>query len=433
MLIVAMASAILLAAAPAKCSGPSPGPSASPNAQSRPVTPLASPTPAGPTVLPTMAGLGGPIPLAYDLGKPQGDLSPAEASYLARHASVVSLNFFGTPGHPYAYIEPGVYAQVALIRNAAKAAGVPGPKLCEYWGFALDGHTDYQALQDPVYLANKATWMVTPPGAKQARLDITQPAARAWWDGASATMLANGGLDCGYYDGAENVPKQNPPDPWGVAKAALFAGLRSAVGPSMGLIINGEPGNCIGSGLCPSVSGVMKETWNLSTCGSSLNDPPTPKTPAYNLAILQDGYALASAGYDFWLKAWPTDPTNGGSFLCSAWNNLPYAQQVAQMANDIPVALAAALVINVPPHTFLAYSSGYDDTAWMPVVGTDPSAYGVDERAYSALWADYGAPLGPPTITGYTLQRTYVNGPHTTMVTLVLDSKPLPTATIVTQ
>ena len=95
------------------------------------------------------------IPSAVELGKQQGDLTDAEASFLASHESLIALQLFG---RQYPYIEDGVKANVAKIKKANAKATV-----LYYWGFRGTGHKNYRVYADSGF---KPAWYVQKAGQK---------------------------------------------------------------------------------------------------------------------------------------------------------------------------------------------------------------------------------------------------------------------------
>jgi hypothetical protein len=336
------------------------------------------------------------LPVAVEFGKKEGDLSPSEVDFIAHNVSIAALEHFGAPGKPYAYEEDGVFANAAKLKAAN-----PALKILEYWGFAGNGHMAMRVYTDPQYVAAGAAWYATRPGAKKPRLDITNPAVRAWWAAAAAKMVDAGKLDGLFIDGVQNTPS----DPWRDAKVELFKQLRidlDALGQGRKLVIvNGNAANLDASGLTPYVDGVMIEWFDLVVKGTS-------RPPQVNLEYLRAAYALASAGKQVWLKAWPYPH----DFIDAGWNKEPYEKKVADMRGALAWNVAAYLVSAVPGSSFISYSWGYavDSLEVVRNHAADAREWSVDPAWYAELKNEYGPPRGPLEVQGLVLTRAYAGG-----------------------
>jgi len=338
------------------------------------------------------------VPVAADMGKRQGDLSPAEVDFIAHNLRIVALGNFGGPDRPYAHPDDGVAANAARLKAAN-----PGLKVLEYWGFGGHALMKMHAFSDPQYLAAGDSWYTTLPGKKKRRLDITNPAVRVWWARQAAQLVARNKLDGLFLDGAGD----RPDDPVRAAKIELFKTLRAdldALGTGHKLvIINGDAMNFFGSGLAPYVDGEFIEWFDLVYYDG------TPRTPQQNLAYLQTAYAMASQGKQVWLKSWPYPH----SFLTHDWvKGTSYAQKVADMRAPLAWNVAAYLVSAVPGHSFLQYSWGYAVDSLEVVTNHDaaPQTWRPDPAWYPELKYDYGNPIGPMQVNGYVLTRRYPGG-----------------------
>jgi hypothetical protein len=321
-------------------------------------------------------------------------------------------------GKGYSCREKGVYSNVDNLRMEAHNLGVANPKYGLYLGFSLDNTTDYCFQQDPVYIANKANWFITLPGDKKPRFNLEIPAAAQWLANAVATDISTDNLDFVIFDGAHNVPQENPPDPWGTAKAAFFEMVRAALPSNVDICINGDVSNLQGAGLAPSVNCVMTEFYGLT--GYDAQGNPHPHSPDDNLAALQANYTAAAAGVKTWLKTWP----GGYSFLAPGYNDITAQQYMTNEAYQT-FAVASYLLAENPGNSYLFYSTGYNICGIEECTGTD-YPYGAIVNPYLVLNQTYGIPVGPMTCTGYVCTRQFTSGTVSVDLTNGINTGTLP-------
>jgi hypothetical protein len=375
---------------PGPTTTPSPSPTIVPSpAPSSSVTP--TPTPTG--------GLTSLVAVAAQIGKKESAyLSTSEVAWIAQHygtdsnpQAFIAIADFGTDCKTWTWIEDGVKANAALLHAAN-----PKLRVIAYWGYHGDWHpTCIHAYTDPTFIANKATW--EPKGI----LDISQQAVRDWWTTAAANRINNEGLDGLFIDGLSNQPG----DPQQTYKQQLFAELRQKIGPGPLIIANGDAGNLTGSGLAPYIDGIMSEGIDRFSQG-------TDKTPATNFGYLQGAWSLAHNGKTSLLKEWP----HPYDFTSSAWQAMTYAQQVAYARGQLPYELALYMAVEVPGHSAIMYSSGYDALGLFDIIFDptfDPSTWNVDPTWYPQfLSPDLGVPIGDPTFnaSALTIDRDFTTG-----------------------
>jgi Hypothetical glycosyl hydrolase family 15 len=346
------------------------------------------------------------VPCAADVGDSSRRWNSREASFLADHFSLVSIekaHGLGAQPAGMKWTEPGFLADAAQLKRAR-----PSTKVLFYWN-AHDYYALYEVKANPAWLRQVGD--PSSPGGVKHIYDQTKEDFRRWWVAESVRMASDPNVDGVFVDTIATSRGFNPPGTAELLLGELRAALDTIRGRRRLILYNvGGYTPFDGTGamdpLLRIADGALIESFDRP-------EPNADHSPALRKKLLLDMAAAARAGKTVVLKAWPRF-----SFLTA--DGLSYAEKVRRARADITFPLAAFLAA-AQRHTYLQYSWGYNmadpivnpSTGEVPpdggvIVETDQNSGVVDPRWYPELRRFLGPPLQDARVDGYVLSRRFL-------------------------